>query len=305
MPAGGVQRERVLHQRDAALGRCADRIGDAAEGQTEPLGLALGVEQDIAAFRPGHGQAAHHHRQHHAQTQVRAVVRGEPAQLSDREPGVGAAQRTIEVDRGTDAARRGRRREPADDRGRRRRLHARARRRRLARETERLQACLEVMQPVEAPVPLAFEVEHRAEVMAEPRAKLRAALQRLGVGGQPRRRCGQRCDAVVRSQAARIALRPIDEARHVRRRGAYGGRHGMGLDAEAVAGLQPWQHGGGERAVGIVGLVEIAQHGRAAREASAQAVETAARIAQRRAGEHTAALAAEEGGKTGRHVAAL
>jgi len=173
------------------------------------------------------------------------------------------------------------------------------------RETERLQACLEVMQPVEAPVPLAFEVEHRAEVMAEPRTQLRAALQRRRVGGERRGWIGERCDAVVRSQTARIALRPIDEARHVRRRGAHRGRHGMGLDADAVAGLQPRQHGGGERAVGVVGLVEVAQHGRAVREASAQAVEAAARIAQRRAGERAAALAAEDGGETGRHVAAL
>ncbi len=123
---------------------------------------------------------------------------------------------------------------------------------------QRREAFFEKIEPVEAPIPLALEIEHRTEIMPE----LAAQPVAFGKGvhaciGHERRHIRIEREACKPRRQARIA-EPIG-FQHVglRRRRHVGRRHGMDFDIDIVARAQQ-RHGlHGKHAVGVARLMEI------------------------------------------------
>ena len=202
--APALARPRV--EREAALDRPADRIADPAEGDARVLGLALGVEHDVELLRARHRQAAHHHRQHRAQREIHRQALRKLEHAVHHDAGVGAAQRRVVLER--EALARGTGAGSRDGSGRGAIQGSPG----LPREPERAQAALEVVQAIDAPVPLAAVEEHAAEVVAELLAQ--RGCPRRG----PRARGGEVRDARLareRLEAAAVAA-PERRARPAR-----------------------------------------------------------------------------------------
>ena len=149
-----------MQQGQPALSCVVKRVHDPSEGQAQTLSLAFGIAQDVQALGPVHRQAPHHHGQNKTQAQLSAVVLGESAQLGRRQVGVGAAQRAVKIDHGARWA------------GVLNRLkHWRPRRHQWQQgcvgpgQTGLTQASLQVMQSVQAPVPLTLKIEGGAKVV--------------------------------------------------------------------------------------------------------------------------------------------
>ena len=228
------------HQRQAALHRAAHRVVDATKGLLPQTGFTRRVQADVAALFVWNRQATHHHGQHIAQSYRGSgeAPQRKHARRGDR--GVGAAKRKEEVD--------GRRVDQGDRRSqvglgcKHQARHAGPLR------TQGLQAALQVVQAVQAPVPLAAVVQHGPQVMAQLLAQgvgsghvslglLRAGLGQRTVEGRVgclicnalpqrrRQRPGKRTEAAALSRSHQHALGPRS-----------GGRRGLGA---GIVEVQP------------------------------------------------------------------